>query len=247
MNCISRFSIVGIAALCTVAGSLAFAQAGKETKPAAPKAPAHAAPPAKTPAAPGAGDMQLPPGMTAEDMKACMEAATPGPQHEELAKSVGVWSGKSKTWMAPNTEPQASECKSVVTSIMDGRFIKVEITGEMPGMPGPFNGMGVYGFDNVSKAYQTTWIDNCGTGMMTGSGEATSDGKTITWTYTGNCPMTKKPMTMREVDTWTGKDTKTMVMYAPDPATGNEFKMMETVFTRVSGAPAGAAAAAKTE
>ena len=33
---------------------------------------------------------------------------------------------------------------------MDGRFIKVEVEGEMPGM-GPFHGFGIYGFDNVTQ------------------------------------------------------------------------------------------------
>jgi hypothetical protein len=46
---------------------------------------------------------------------------------------------------------------------MDGRFIKLEMEGDMPGM-GPFHGFGLYGYDNVSQKYQATWIDNCGRG-----------------------------------------------------------------------------------
>jgi len=130
MNCTSRFAFVGVVAACAVAGTFAFAQAGKDAKPTTPKAPAHTAPPANSKTPPtGAGDMQLPPGMTAEDMKACMEAATPGPEHAALVKSAGVWTAKSKMWMSPDAPPQDTECKSTVTPIMDGRFVKVEISG----------------------------------------------------------------------------------------------------------------------
>jgi hypothetical protein len=239
MNRSSRFALVGIAAVITASASLAFAQATKDPKPAPPKS----TPPAKDPSGGAAGDHQLPPGMTEEDMKACIEAGTPGPQHEHLAKGVGVWQGKTKMWMTPEmTEPQTSECTSTITAMMDGRFTKCEIEGDMPGM-GPFNGFGLYGFDNVSKKYQSTWIDNCGTGMMNGTGELSSDGRTLTWVFNYNCPITKKPTTMREVERYTGKDTMTLEMYGVDPKSGKEFKMMEIAFTRK---PGGAARATPT-
>ena len=37
-----------------------------------------------------------------------------------------------------------------LVALMDGRYIKCEMTGNMPGM-GPFTGLGFYGFDNVSQ------------------------------------------------------------------------------------------------
>ncbi len=109
----------------------------------------------------------------------------------------------------------------------------------MPGM-GPFNGFGLYGFDNVSQKFQGVWIDNMGTGMMTGTGELSSDGKTLTWTYNYTCPMLKKPTTMREVDRITGKDTRTMEMFGTDPVTGKEYRMMEVLLTRKAGSTAAA-------
>jgi hypothetical protein len=244
MNCSSTFRILGVAALVSVAGSLAFAQQPPKDKPAPPKAPG-----ATTPS-PGAGagvadqQPQLPPGWTEADMQACMEAGTPGPMHAHLAESIGVWKGKTTMWMAPGAEPIKSECTSTITAMMDGRFIKCETAGDMPGM-GPFNGFGLYGFDNVSEKFQSTWIDNCGTGMMVGTGELSSDGDTLTWTYTYNCPITKKPVKMREVDRRTGKDTSTLEMYNTDPKSGKEYKMMEIALTRVPGSAKSASAAGK--
>ena len=185
--------------------------------------------------------MKLPAGWTAEDMAACVAAGTPGEQHQQLAKNVGVWTGKNTMWMAPDSEPMKSECTATYTPILDGRFVKCEMAGEMPGM-GPFNGGGLYGFDNVSQKYQCVWVDNCGTGMDIGTGDLSSDGKVLTWKFTYNCPITKKPTSMREIETVTGPNTKTLEIYGIDPKGGKEFKMMEIAFTRKPGSAPTAAA-----
>ncbi len=221
MNCRMGMTAGIIAA---IAGSVALAQQSGNTKQA----------PAGKPAAAAQPEHKLPPGMTEADMMACMEAGTPGEMHKHLAKGLGVWTGKTTMWMTPGAEPMHSECVSTVTSAMDGRYIKCEINGEMPGM-GPFMGFGLYGYDNVSKQFQSTWIDNCGTGMMVGTGELSSDHKVMTWNFKYHCPITKKPTVMREVETITGADTKKLEMFGPDPKTGKEFKMMEIAFTRKAG------------
>jgi len=231
MNCKSLFAVVGLAA---IAGSIAFAQPAKESKPAPAQPTKPAAPAAKPSGQPEAGM----PGMTEQqmkDMQACMEAGTPGKEHAELAKCVGTWAGKTKMWMAPEaTEPMTSECTQTCASIMDGRFIKIEVKGDMGGMP--FNGFGITGFDNVSKKYTSSWIDNMGSGIMQGTGVASEGGKVITFTYNYNCPITKKPATMREVHTHTSPDAYTLAMFGADPHSGKEFKMMEIAFTRKSSA-----------
>jgi hypothetical protein len=174
---------------------------------------------------------ELPPGWTDEDMKACILAGTPGEKHEYLAKSVGEWQGKNTMLMAPGAEPATSECTATVTSIMDGRFTKCEWSGDMPGM-GPYQGLGIFGYDNVSGKFTSIWIDNHGTGIMQGEGELSPDGKTLTWNYNFNCPVTKKPAVMREVETLTGPDTKKLEMFGTDPKTGEEFKMMTVELSR---------------
>lgn len=180
---------------------------------------------------PPTGDMQLPSGWTAEDMQAIMAAATPGKMHEHLVKDVGNWKVKTKSWMAPNTDAIESEGTSIVSPMMDGRYVKAEMAGEMPGM-GSFNGFAIYGYDNITKQFVSSWIDNMATGIMNGTGELSADGKTLTWEYHGNCPITKKPIVMKEVDTTIDVNTKKMEMYGPYVKTGEEFKMMEIVLTR---------------
>ena len=208
---------VCLAAAIVLAGSVALAQQAKKSKPAAGS---HQ-------------ETNLPPGWTEADMQACVAAGTPGKMHEHLAQSIGVWHGKDTMWMGPRTEPVTSECTATLTSMMDGRFVKCEVTGDMPGQ-GPFTGFGIYGFDNVTQRFVSSWVDNCGTGIMNGTGELTPDGKTMTWNYTYTCPITRKPTVMREVETTTGPNSKTFEIFGTDPKSGEEYKMMHIDYTRKS-------------
>ena len=205
----------GLLGLAAVVASLAMAEPGKDGK------------------APGMPEMKLPPGWTQEDMQACMAAGTPGKMQESLTKHAGVWKGKNTTWMAPGSEGQKWDSMSTIKSVMDGRFTTCEVAGDMPEM-GPFKGFGIYGYDNVTKQFQATWIDNWGTTMMAGTGDLSADGNTLTWNYKYTCPITRKPTTMREVDTHTGPSTMTMDMFATDPKSGKEYKMMHVDFTKQS-------------
>lgn len=220
--------LVAAATLAALAGTIALAQPAKdaqkpEAKPTAQ--PANAMPEGMPP---------LPEGWTMEDFQKCAEAGMPGPMHDYLAEGVGTWKGKAKMWMASTaTEPMAFDCTTVVSPMMDGRFVKVETAGEMP--MGPFNGMGIYGYDNVAQKFQSSWIDNCGTGMMIGTGDLASDGKTLTYHSTYTCPITNKPATWRQVERRTGKDSMVMEMYGNDVKNGNkEYKVLEITYTRTS-------------
>ena len=188
-----------------------------------------------SPEAPAAGrpEMKLPPGWTMEDMQKFIVAATPGKMHDHLVKDAGVWICKNTTWMAPDTEPIRSEAKSTVTPIMDGRYTKCEIEGDMPGM-GPYRGFTIYGYDNVTKQFVCTWIDNMSTGIANGVGQLSDDGKTLTWQFTSSCPIAEKPVVMREIETNTGPNTKTFEMFGTDPKSGKEFQMMKIEMTRKS-------------
>lgn len=178
-----------------------------------------------------ATELKLPAGWTMEDMQACIAAGTPGEMQQEIMKDAGTWHGKANMWMSPDGEPMQTEIKMVATPIMDGRYLKVEMSGDMPGM-GPYTGLGYYGYDNVAKQLVGSWIDNHSTGIMSGAGKVSEGGKVVTYTYTFNCPITKKPATVRDVETTTGADTKTYESFSQDPKSGKEFRMMRVELTR---------------
>jgi hypothetical protein len=212
---------VFVAALGAIAlvGSLAIAEPAKDVKPAAAAAPGDKP------------EMKLPPGWTEEDMKNMIAAGTPGKMQEFLSKDAGTWTGKNTMWMGPGVEPITADSTAVVTPLMGGRYTKVEVKGEMPGM-GPFEGLGIYAYDNVAKKFQCTWIDNMSTGMAQGTAELSPDGKVWTVNYSYTCPITKKATTMREVHTRTGENTKTLEMWGVEPKSGKEFKMMKIEMTK---------------
>jgi len=211
-------------AATTLLASAAIAQPGKDK-------PKDGAKPHGTPsAAPDAAAQPGGDGMDAAMMEAWMKAATPGKMHKHLAKGLGTWDGVVRHWPAPGAPVMESNCITVITPMFDSRFTKSETSGDMPGM-GPFAGFGLYGYDNVSEQFQSVWIDNMGTGMMTGTGKLSDNGKVLTWSMNYFDPMTKKPMVMREVDRTINDNSTVLEMYGPGPD-GNEFKMMEITYTR---------------
>ncbi|MBL9141516.1 MAG: DUF1579 domain-containing protein [Phycisphaerae bacterium] len=223
--CIALTSVAALAGLGT---TLAFTQQSKDTLKQTTKETVKQATQKAKDAAP---EMPAVPGMSAEDMQACMEASIPGAMQARLCEDVGEWTGKHTMWMSPEAPPSTTDAKYTISSMLDGRFVRCDMSSEMPGA-GPFHGFGLTGFDNVSQKFQSTWVDSYGTGMMWGTGTLSADGKTLTFEYTYNCPINKKPMTMRQVERRTGTDTRTMEMWAPAPETGKPYKMLEGTYTR---------------
>ncbi len=175
--------------------------------------------------------IQLPPGWTAEEMERCIKAGTPGEGQARLMKDVGTWAGKSTVWMAPGMDPLVGEVTAEYAPVMDGRYVRCEMSGNCPAM-GPFQGLALFGFDNVSKKFVASMVDNHSTGIMQGEGELAKDGKTLNWEYVANCPREQKPVTLRQVETATSPTTKRLEMFAMDPKSGDEFKMMSIEFTK---------------
>src|ERR1051325_11063737 len=219
-----------VLSLIIAAGMCAPALAQPKDRPTTPTTPTSTPATATTPttaqpkkdAAPA--NMQLPPGVTAEDMQACTDSAQTGPMHEWMSKCAGTYQGKVKIWMSPEAPAAESTCTTTITPIMGGRFLKVESKGDFMGMP--FEGNGFYGYDNVSKKFQSVWFDNCGTGMITGTGSLSSDGHVLTLNQKFNCPIHKKEVAMREVQTYNADGSMTLEMFGPDK-TGNEFRTMQ--------------------
>jgi len=211
-----------VAIIGLTAGLIALADPPKDAKPKNAKPAANAAAPTEP---------KLPPGWTKADLEAFVAAATPGKMHERLKEDVGVWHGKNTMWMAPGADPIECESTSTVTPLFEGRFTRCEIKGEMPGM-GPYDGLMISGYDNITQKFVSTWVDNMSTSIASGEGELSKDGKTLTWTFTCNCPLTKKPVAMRQIETVTGPGTKTLEMIGADPKSGKEYKMMRIELTK---------------
>lgn len=174
-----------------------------------------------------------PPQMSPEQktiMDKMTKAATPGAQHAMLTSMAGEWTCTVKFQMDPSQPLQESQSTATITGVMDGRYIQEVAVGQMNGMP--FNGMGLYGFDNVSGKYVSSWIDNMGTGIMTSVGTADKSGKVINWTSTMNDPVTGKATKSRIVTTVIDDNHHTVEMFGLPPGGKKEMKMMTIDYVR---------------
>lgn len=165
----------------------------------------------------------------AEAMKNWMEYATPGDMHKLMASWNGTWTAEITMWTTQGAEPAVSTGTAVNKMTMGDRYQLSNFTATLMGMP--FEGMSILGYDNFKKVFESTWIDNVGTGILHLSG--TWDAATKTMTMKGKAvdPSTKKENDVRQVFKIIDKNTQIMEMYNPDPKTGKEYKSLEVKYT----------------
>jgi hypothetical protein len=162
------------------------------------------------------------------EMKAWEAYMTPGDAHKMLAQEVGSWTADMTFWHGPDAPPEKAISTAETKMILGGRYQEMNYKGNVMGMP--FEGRSTVAFDNATKEYTNTWIDNMGTGMMVAKGKMNADGKSMELKgdmvdfMTG----TKKPW--KEVYTIVDADTRKMEMF--DVSGGKEFKSMEIVMKR---------------
>jgi hypothetical protein len=168
---------------------------------------------------------------SATQMKAMMDYATPGPNHQMMASWNGTWTGDIKMWMKNGGEPTTSTGTAVNSMVMNGLYQSSKHSGNMMGMP--FEGVSTLGYDNAKKVFVSTWIDNMGSGIMYLSGPWDEATKSMTLTGKVTDPARNgKQCDIREVFKVIDDNTQLMEMYGPDNETGKEYKMMEIKLTR---------------
>jgi hypothetical protein len=90
-------------------------------------------------------------GQASEGMEAWMIAGSPGEHHKRLEPMVGSWKARVSWWAAPGAPPQVSDGAMTAEWILGGRFVKETFESYSPEMP--FQGMGLYGYDNLRGKY----------------------------------------------------------------------------------------------
>lgn len=165
----------------------------------------------------------------AEMMKRWEEAATPSAAHKVLDPLVGEWNVATKFWTAADQPP--IENKGTVTTkwILGGRFLQEDFSGEMMGKP--MKGMGLTGYDNVKKKYNSFWVDESSTAMYTTEGDASADGKVITFMGKMDDVMTgEKNKAFKFVVRIVSADKHIFEMF--DMSKDKGMKVVETVYTK---------------
>lgn len=174
------------------------------------------------------------PMMDEKAMQKMMEMGSPGENHKLLEPMVGEWTHTVKMQMAPNAPVEESTGTNSNKWIMDGRFIQSDVEGtmNMGDKSQPFAGMAIMGYDNMNKEFNSIWIDNMMTGIMSTKGKYNPKTKTITEKGLMSCPMTgEKNKAFRSEIKFIDNDNYSYSMFVKDKS-GKEFKSIEVVYKR---------------
>jgi hypothetical protein len=161
-------------------------------------------------------------------MEAMQKASMPGEGHKKLAPLAGKFSVVNKSWMDPSKPPEESTGTAERKWIMGDRYLQESYEGSFMGQP--FTGMGIQGFDNVTKKYFGTWIDSMSTSATLSTGSAS--GNAIKYKGMMSDAMSGKEVPYSMNLAITDNDHHTLEMWGPGPG-GKQVKWMELSYTRV--------------
>ncbi|WP_165871558.1 DUF1579 domain-containing protein [Flaviaesturariibacter flavus] len=166
---------------------------------------------------------------SATQAKNWMAYSEPGAEQKALAEANGRWDAEITMCMAPGTPEQKTSTVVENKMVLGGRYQMSTHKGKMMGMD--FEGISTVGYDNHKKQYQSTWIDNMGTGITVMTGTWDEATKTINFAGKMMNPGTKMEEDVRETFTIIDKDHQLMQMYGKGPE-GKEFRTMQIHYTR---------------
>lgn len=196
---------LGIAAICILFAASALAQDAQQTTP---------------------NDAQQ------KALQALAEAAKPGPLHAQLMKRAGDYT-TVETYSAPGAEPQQSSGTAKLRSILGGRFLEEENSGDSFGQP--YAGLRLYGYNNGSKQYEAIWIYNGSTAFLVLDGTSDDNGKTVRYSGAFLGP-DRQRQNLRVTITQQDDDHFTVKLLGEAP--GGAMSTLETVYTRTKKATA---------
>ena len=164
-------------------------------------------------------------------MMARMQAySTPNEHHEFLKSLAGSWKANVKFWMDPSGQPEESMGTSEAKMILNGHFLEQNYVGTAMGKP--FEGRGIYGYDNMRKEYAGIWFDNMATGIMLSAGQYDATTKMMKDEGSMSCPITNETHRWyRSVSGIIDADHYTYETFMKDKD-GKEFRSMLISYTR---------------
>jgi len=166
-----------------------------------------------------------------EMMRVWKEYSKPGPEHKQLTSLAGKWKYQSKVWQAEGARPELSSGTAYFRPVLGGRFIQQEVHGKAMGMP--FEGLGIIGYNNLKKTFETIWADNFGTGFTRGTATFDQASKTLKEEGAFTCPKNGGAESKYRAElTWVDRRTLTYTFFSSDLKTNKEFKSMEMTYKR---------------
>ena len=162
-------------------------------------------------------------------VQAMDKAMTPGEGQKRLEPMIGTFDVTVLVWPAPGKPPLEYKGGAVNTWVLGGRYVQTMLSTVMDGEV--FDGIGYYGYDNVSKTYQASWMDNGSTAISWYRGTLDKAARSAVLNSVQSATGDGKPLALAlRVSIAEGGDHVTQMWGAP--AGGRAFKLMELRSTR---------------
>jgi len=167
---------------------------------------------------------------TPEQMQKMKQAMMPGEHHKALEPYAGTWNTETKMWMGgPGSAPMVSTGKSEIKWVLGGRFLLEEHKGTMMGQP--YEGIGMYGYDNARNLYTMSWFSNMATNALHAAGSRPPGTNTTTFYGEMDEPMLGVyGRTVKYVSRLVNNDKVVFGVY--DLHAGEDYKVIELTYTR---------------
>lgn len=162
------------------------------------------------------------------EQKAWMDYATPGEGQKLLADDTGTWNEDLTFWMSEGGKPMKYTSTGTSKMVLGGRYQEMVHKGKIMGMD--FEGHGTLAYDNTTKEYISTWVDNMGTGITVCKGTYDPATKAITLKGDMVNPTLGKAAPFKQVYTIVDANTRKVESY--DTKNGKEYKSMEIIMKR---------------
>ncbi len=155
--------------------------------------------------------------------------ADPATAHglERLKNDVGEWDASITITPGPGAPPQDSTGRLTGRLISGGRWLITDFRNHTTG----FEGHGIYGYNQATKRYVGTWVDDMRGHIYVGDGEWDEASKTMTYSWSASLP-DGRTMTWKETSRTTAEDERLFRVVFPGPD-GGEFEMMRVLYRRV--------------
>lgn len=157
-------------------------------------------------------------------VQALDHAMTPGEAQKRLEPMIGTFAVTVLVWPSPGKPPLEYKGGAVNTWVLGGRYVQTMLAAVMDGEA--FDGIGYYGFDNATKTYQASWMDNGSTAIAWYRGAMDKAGRSAALKSVQATSDNGKPLEIElRVSIAEGGDHVTQMWGAPTG--GRAFKMME--------------------